>query len=985
MAVDERAAALNEATKNLTRVTTELQKFNESTGVEIAKIVGKDLKKISDPFVSSFMAIPGVQTLSSIGGTLFNKAFAKMKEKREMKHLQDQLGLDKMEFERFRKQNDVLKAEEKAAAELKSASESILGFSVKLPENFKNTLGVFDKASKGFVMETEKLKELKEKEAELTKQLDKTESGSEEFDKIAQELNSVIQQVDAGERNSAPVENLLNAQMEYLKDTNTSLVELTKVGLDSSNVGKTTAELLGGIENSAAKQVEIAQGGLKSGAAAAEAENNRERREGRRDTLFGNIANGIEDMKNGIINGLSGLKDKGLLGLGVLAGLVAAPFVAISAFFTQLSAEVKVLNALTKGGLGRFFSPFTKFFTGIKDIFSKGGTGQFLKGDTIKMFGKFGDDMSQLVGKIKSFFKPITDIIGKFTGFIKSSTSAMQGFSQVTKFAATIGRVLGKLFLPITILMGVFDGVTGFIRGFKEDGLIGGIKEAVIGVVDGLVGGLIRMVTGALSFILDLIGLDKFAASLTENVNSAIEGVYDIFRGVIDVITFPFRLIFEMIKGIFGGETDFGGLFGGLGDSIMGIFDGLINIITAPFDMIYSLVQDIFSFFGFELPDFDLGETITGFISAAYDFVKDKVKGFFSFLGFGGDDKEEELEKATKNEDMLQRAGAVSTDGTAATTVTGTFGNIRVGESEDALRARGFEVASPEQREELKRLATLRREQAEQALEDFRNAPKLSDAIGAVKEKMSAVFSGISTSVSEGFSAATNFATENFPKVAESLSAGVSSATAFAKGLFTFSDEDASVAGIATKLIDIVLAPYNLAINFLKGIFGFGEDEQGNVAPFSLGEMIVGVVTDIIDFFKGLFDIDIMGLVKSIPGAGKILDFFGFGGDEPEVATPQTSQSDALLAAEMERDDLQKAVDKGSYFSVGRSDKDEIARINELNEEIAKLKMAERTVNNTVVNNNNVVNAQRTSNASTTTIAPMRDTSPPAGSIPAYG
>ena len=128
-----------------------------------------------------------------------------------------------------------------------------------------------------------------------------------------------------------------------------------------------------------------------------------------------------------------------------------------------------------------------------------------------------------------------------------------------------------------------------------------------------------------------------------------------------------------------------------------------------------------------------------------------------------------------------------------------------------------------------------------------------------------------------------------------------------------------------------------------------------------------------------------MGLVKSIPGAGKILSFFGFGGDEPEVATPQTSQSDALLAAEMERDDLQKAVDKGSYFSVGRSDKDEIARINELNEEIAKLKMAERTVNNTVVNNNNVVNAQRTSNASTTTIAPMRDTSPPAGSIPAYG
>jgi len=401
-------------------------------------------------------------------------------------------------------------------------------------------------------------------------------------------------------------------------------------------------------------------------------------------------------------------------------------------------------------------------------------------------------------------------------------------------------------------------------------------------------------------------------------------------------------------------------LFGGLGDAVSGIFSGLFDIITAPFDMIYGLVQDLFSFVGFELPDFDLVQTIKDGVAAAINFVKDKVKGLFSFFGFGGDDKEEEVAKAAEQEAKLKQAGAVSTDGNTMSTVKND-GILNVAESEASLANAGFQVASPEQRQALQEAAAARTAAAEQALQDFINAPKLSDAIGAVKEKMSAVFSGIATAVTGGFTAAKDWVV----------------------GLFTFSDEDASVAGIATKLIDIVFAPYNLAINFLRGIFGFGEDEQGNVEPFSLGGLIVGVVTDIIDFFKGLFDIDIMGLVKSIPGAGKILDFFGFGGDETEVATPQTSQSDALLAAEMERDDLQKAVDKGSYFSVGRSDKDEIARINELNEEIAKLKMAERTANNTIVNNNNVVNAQRTSNASTTTIAPLRDTSPPAGTVPA--
>ena len=887
------------------------------------------------------MAIPGVQTLSSIGGTLFNKAFAKLKEKREMKHLADQLGLDKMEFERFKKQNDVLKAEEKAAQELNSAAESILGFSVKLPENFKNTLGVFDKASKGFVLETEKLKELKSEEAKLAKDIAKFEVKDEGDQQILDQMKSQQASVKALiDQGSNPTDTsvLLEQQLSYLKDQNTSLVELNKVGLDSSNVGKTTADLLGGIENSAAQQVALAQGGLKSGAAQAEAQNELQRREDRRDTVFGSIANGIQDMKDGIINGLAGLKDKGLLGLGVLAGLVAAPFIAISAFFTQLIKEVKVLDSLTKGGLGRFFGPITRFFKAIGDVFGKAGTGQFLKGDTIKLFGRYADDISLFIGRIKSIFSPLMKAA-------KGSASFMSGFAPIAKFAATIGKTLGKIFLPITILMSVFDFVTGFMEGYKEDGIIGGIREGIISVVDGLVGGLIRLVTGALSFILDLLGFDKFAESITKNVNEALDGLFNSFRG-----------LFDIIKGIFTFDL------GLIGDGIGKIFDGIVNVITAPFDMVYGLVQDIFSFVGFELPDFDLGDMITGFISDAYNFVKDKVTGFFSYFGFGGDDKEEELERAKEEEAKLKQAGAVSTDGNNFSTST-VNGITNVARSEASLRASGFEVASPEQRAELERLAAERTANAQQALEDFRNAPKLSDAIGNVTEKMGAVFSGIGSAVSTGFTAAKNFVVN----------------------LFTFSDEDASVAGIATKLIDIVLAPYNLAVNFLRGIFGFGEDEQGNVQPFSLGEMIVGVVTDIIDFFKGLFDIDIMGLVKSIPGAGKVLDFFGFGGDEPEVTAPQTSRQDEIALAEMERDDLQKAVDKGGYFQVGRSSEDEIARINQLNEEIARLKMAERQEQVTVVNNNNVVNANTSNSASTTTIAPMRDTTPPPGTVPAYG
>ena len=474
-----------------------------------------------------------------------------------------------------------------------------------------------------------------------------------------------------------------------------------------------------------------------------EVANEEARAQKKQETLLGGIVKGVNSLSDNLLKGLQGLKDKGLMGLlgtfGIAAGLFAAPFIAISSFFTQLALEVKVLDGLLKGGLSKFFSPLVKFFKGVEDIFSKAGTGQFLKGDTIKLFGRYADDISLFIGRIKAVFAPLMNAA-------KGSASFMAGFQPIAKFAATIGRTLGKIFLPITILMSIFDGVTGFIRGFKEDGILGGIKEAVIGVVDGFVGGLIRMVTGAFAFLLELIGLDNFAASLKENVGDAIEGVYEIFRGVVDIITFPFRLAFEAVKGIFGFGTDFGGLFAGLGESIMGIFDGVINIITAPFDMIFGLIKDVFSFVGFELPDFDIGETILGFVSQAYDFVKGKIKGFFSFLGFGGDDLEAEVSEARDAQNELARAGAVSADGRARTTVRRT-GVLDVQASEARLAASGFQVATEKQRAALQEAAAARTAAAEQALEDFRNAPQLSDTIGNITEEMGEVFNHVKASV----------------------------------------------------------------------------------------------------------------------------------------------------------------------------------------------------------------------------------------------
>ena len=561
-------------------------------------------------------------------------------------------------------------------------------------------------------------------------------------------------------------------------------------------------------------------------AAEVEKANADERANRKQTTLLEQINGGISDMAKGF---LASVKKTGGMGLGVIAGLIAAPVIVLVNFFKSLGAELKFLNNLTGGRLAKLFRPITRFFDAIGDIFGKAGSGKFLKGDTVKIFGKYSDDIARFVGNIKKVFKPIIDGVGKVANLAKGSTSLMAGFQPVVKFAATVGRTLGRIFLPITILMGVIDGVFGFIKGFKEDGLVGGIKEGVIGVVDGLVGGLLRMITGAFAWILDAIGLDKFAASLTLSVSTAIEGVYEIFRGVVDVILFPFKLVWEMIKGIFGGETDFGGLFAGLGTSVMGIFDGLLDVLLAPFNMIWGLIQDVFSFAGIELPDFDLieftkklvNDTIEWFTTLFSDPIEALTQLWQTLVGDGG-----LVDLIFKPIDK------------AINWVMGIFGW-----SDD-----GEQIS----------LTTI------------------------VKNAITSVFEWL--------------------------------ANLFLDPVAALSTLWTTLLGGYDSLMGLLFSPIDKAINWIMGVFGWS-DPDGE--PFSLWGLIKETAKGIFDFFAGLFDIDIMGLIKSIPGAGKVLSWFGFGDEDPPLESPanqtteeQIAAAKARINASMDGENVYKGLDK---------------------------------------------------------------------------
>lgn len=121
---------------------------------------------------------------------------------------------------------------------------------------------------------------------------------------------------------------------------------------------------------------------------------------------------------------------------------------------------------------------------------------------------------------------------------------------------------------------------------------------------------------------------------------------------------------------------------------------------------------------------------------------------------------------------------------------------------------------------------------------DFSIVKLVTEAFTKAKEWVLSIFDWSSEpDNSEGFS------------ILGSVTNAFKGAVAWVKNLFTW-PEDGNVGTVASKFIDIVLAPYNLAINWLRGLFGWSEPGD---EPFSIGETVISAFTAAKDWVVGLF------------------------------------------------------------------------------------------------------------------------------------
>lgn len=247
------------------------------------------------------------------------------------------------------------------------------------------------------------------------------------------------------------------------------------------------------------------------------------------------------------------------LGIDKLIGIVKDKFIKIGQFFGGLVD-------LAKDKIGTALEGVVKFFTGTFEKITSAFKA-FSGGEAGAVFDAIGEGFTAVVEKLKAikngvlkfimpFVEAFTDAfkivgemlsgpVGKTIEGIKGTFGAIAEYFGV--FAKSIGKVagiVGKLFLPITIIMTLWDTVKGAMEGFAKEGIIGGIKGAITGFVNSLILAPLDMIKDAAAWVLGVFGFDK-AKDLLKSFN-----LEDMFTNMVNSVFGVITSIIDYIKGI---------------------------------------------------------------------------------------------------------------------------------------------------------------------------------------------------------------------------------------------------------------------------------------------------------------------------------------------------------------------------------------------------------------------------------------------------
>ena len=307
---------------------------------------------------------------------------------------------------------------------------------------------------------------------------------------------------------------------------------------------------------------------------------------------------------------------KSVLGLwktlfgGVFKLLNKIPFVksfttAIGGFFKSFKAGFVAKTGGLSKSIGNVFKVVTNGLKNMKSAFSAGFNGLKMFRNATGQFGKLGffGKLGKILGTLAKPFKAIGNIVKSIKDYVLAPMKSvgavlaplksmmpsgggskimkpamgvikrvMSIMRSVGKAAFMFGKVLGRLFLPITVLMSVFDTFKGALSGFDKykdkgflEGIIGGLFGGISGLLTGLIGMPLDLLKDGISWIASKLGFENFSEQLDSFSFSDMIG--NLFTSITDTIIGFIGSIKDSIA-----DIGFGGMIANMGFELLKIF-----------------------------------------------------------------------------------------------------------------------------------------------------------------------------------------------------------------------------------------------------------------------------------------------------------------------------------------------------------------------------------------------------------------------------
>ena len=198
-------------------------------------------------------------------------------------------------------------------------------------------------------------------------------------------------------------------------------------------------------------------------------------------------------------------------------------------------------------------------------------------------------------------------------------------------FARGFGATLGKLFLPVTIVISAFDLITGFVDGFKEsEG-----DSIVTKFIDGVGGGLSKMIGNLIGIPLDLLksGVSWIMGALGFEKAEKVLDSFSFADLIMDIVKAPFNMVSKAIDYIVG-------VFTGENNPIEDLLSGVANVAEAAKGLLKGILRSILP-----SPKNEDGGVMGWIKSQVSKVIPDKV---YEFAGLDPETGERLLPKASE-------------------------------------------------------------------------------------------------------------------------------------------------------------------------------------------------------------------------------------------------------------------------------------------------------------------------------------------------